>query len=380
VASIQARHTRACDSGKPWTTFDDATRDCTCEPTYYVVVREGGKLIRERVGKNRRAATRARDRIAVKVDEGDYQRPRTIRFAEFADTWLASLERKATTVASYRSTVAYAKVVLGGKVVRRISVADVAAFNEHLRGHKLSASSRAKHLRVLSACFASAVEHGYIARNPVKSLPRSERPRAAKREAAYFESAELPGLLAALPEGVYRAITEVALKSGARQGELIALRWGDVDLVQAVIRIRRTRTDGHLHEPKSHEQRDVDITPDVVELLGRLWGDLGQPGDETIVFPGATRDGYLDASTLRRELYRAMRAAGVDRVGPTGAARTFHSLRHTYAKRALELGQPISWLSRHLGHSSITVTDGVYGHFERAERKRHAAAMAGAFA
>ena len=56
-----------------------------------------------------------------------------------------------------------------------------------------------------------------------------------------------------------------------------------------------------------------------------------------------------------------MKAAGVDRVGPTGEKRTFHSLRHTYAKRSLEVGAQITWLSRHLGHSSVQVTTGVYG-------------------
>jgi integrase len=81
--------------------------------------------------------------------------------------------------------------------------------------------------------------------------------------------------------------------------------------------------------------------------------------------------GYLSATiVLRRELYPAMKRAGIPRVGPTGEKRTFHSLRHTYAKRAL---------SRHLGHSSLKVTSDVYGHFGRQERKAEAEQMAGVF-
>ena len=53
MASLQARHTRACATGKPWTTFESATEGCSCQPSYYVVVRDGGKLHRERVGRNR---------------------------------------------------------------------------------------------------------------------------------------------------------------------------------------------------------------------------------------------------------------------------------------------------------------------------------------
>jgi integrase len=74
-----------------------------------------------------------------------------------------------------------------------------------------------------------------------------------------------------------------------------------------------------------------------------------------------------------------MKRTEVPREGATGERRTFHSLRHTYAKLALENGRRITWLSRHLGHSSLKVTTDVYGHFERAERKREAAMMEGVF-
>lgn len=82
---------------------------------------------------------------------------------------------------------------------------------------------------------------------------------------------------------------------------------------------------------------------------------------------------------LRRHLYPAMAAAGVPRLGPTQENRTFHSFRHTFAKRALENGAQITWPSRHLGHSSLKVTTDIYGHWERAERKLQAAKMEGAF-
>ena len=371
MASLQARHQRTCDLGRPWTTFAEAGGGCTCDggPTYYVVVREGRTLHREKIGKNRKTAERALRKIGTAVDEGGYQPQRTIGFSAWADQWLESLERKATTVNSYRSTVAYGKTVFGDRPVRRLTVDDVARFNAHLRevdvrkatktrpAVKMSASTRGKHLRVLSACFNAAIAHGYAATNPVGKLPKAQRPRPVKRESAYFENAELPPLFAALTPGVNRNLCEVALKTGAREGELIAATWGDLDATEAVLRIRRTRTDGHLHEPKSHERRDVDLTNDVVKLLGRWWGELGQPADSTVTFPGATSHGYLDPSALRRELYRAMRAAGIPREG----------------------GAQITWLSRHLGHSSVQVTTGVYGHWERGERRKQAQQLAGAF-
>jgi integrase len=240
-------------------------------------------------------------------------------------------------------------------------------------------STRAKHLRVLNACLGSAVEHDYAGRVP--KLPKAERPRPTRKEAAYFENDELPRLFTAIgDEGVYRVLFETALKTGMRLGELTGLTWGDVDLVEATIRVRRSYTGSELSSPKNHERRDVDLTADLVELLGAWWGELGRPDDSTLVFPGETPGGYLNPTTvLRRELYPAMVAAEVPRVGPTGEKRTFHSFRHSYAKLALENGRRITWLSRHLGHSSLKVTTDIYGHFERAERKAEAERMAGVF-
>jgi integrase len=382
MASLQARHTRACALGKPWTPYADATERCTCPggPTYYVVVREGRKLHRERTGKNRRQAERALTRIQARVDEGAYVPQATIRFSDWGERWLRSLERKETTVASYRSTIAYASELFGGKVVRRLQPEDVARLNVLLRERGVSPSTRAKHLRVLGACLAAAIAHGYAARNPVRQLPRAERPRPVRKEAAYFTNEELPRLFAELPPGVSTVLFQLALKTGMRQGELLGLTWADVDLAEAIVRVRRTITDGHLSAPKNHERRDVDLTADLVTLLGAWWGELGSPKDETLVLAGDTRTGYLVPSTiLRRELYPAMSRAGIPRQGPTGEKRTFHSFRHTFAKRALESGRQITWLSRHLGHSSLQVTTDVYGHWERAERKREANLMEGVF-
>jgi integrase len=87
-------------------------------------------------------------------------------------------------------------------------------------------------------------------------------------------------------------------------------------------------------------------------------------------------DERIDRKTI---LYPAMKTAGIPRIGPTGTMRTFHSFRHTFAKVALENGRPLAWVSRHLGHSGIAITDRVYGHFERAAQKREIEALAGAF-
>ena len=78
-------------------------------------------------------------------------------------------------------------------------------------------------------------------------------------------------------------------------------------------------------------------------------------------------------------LRRAMTAASVSVVGPTGEKRTPHAFRHTFAKIALEQGRPITWVQRQLGHSTIVVTVDRYGHFEAAAQRREAEALDAAF-
>lgn len=390
MASIQARHARGCKLGRPWTTFDGA-RDsgCSCKPVYHVATRVDGRLVRERIGRNRQQAARARDKIATAVAEGDYRPQPDIAFRDWGRRWIDSLERKPTTCASYEATIAYATKTFGDKLVRRLVPGDISRFSAELKeirrstkedAKPLSDSTRAKHLRVLSACLSAAVAHGYAGRNVARELPKAERPRAGRKEAAYFLDDELTVLFAAVEPGVYHQLFECALKTGCRLGELLALTWADIDLTAAVLHVRRTRTDGHLGTPKSHERRDVDLTKDLVVSLGAWWGTLGKPADDALVFPGESPSGYLDPTVvLRRELYPAMVRAGVPREGPTGEKRTFHSFRHSFARVALEHGAELTWLSRHLGHSGTAITDTVYGHWGRAARKRQVKRLDGAF-
>ena len=384
MPSLQVRHSRLCVLEKPWTPAA-ALEGCTCSggPTYYVAVREGRKLHRERVGKNRRQAERALAKVQVSVDEGAFRALENVRFAAWADEWKASLRRpKANTVRSYDSTIAYAKQAFGERTVRRLTVADVHRFIRLMASAKIAPSTQAKHLRVLSSCLAVAVKRGYAARNPVEDLDESERPRAEERERPWFEDEELPTLFAKIPSGPFRTLFTLAVKTGMREGEILALTWGDVDLLGGVIHVRRNYTARELSTPKSKtSRRDVHVTEDVVELLGKWWAESGSPGDDTLVFPGRGRQGYLSSSTLtRRTLYPALDAAEIPRLhARTGVERDFHSFRHTFARIALENGKSIYWLSRHLGHSSTNVTEKHYGHFSTEAAKREVAELEGVF-
>jgi len=145
-----------------------------------------------RVGRNRREAERALRKVAVSVDEGAFRPQRNMTFADWGKDWLSSLERKPSTRHSYASSVKYAAEAFGRRRARDVRPDDIARMSIGLREAGLTASTRAKHLRVLHACFEAAVEHDFAGRNPVAALSKTQRPRAGKKEAAFFENHELP--------------------------------------------------------------------------------------------------------------------------------------------------------------------------------------------
>ena len=181
---------------------------------------------------------------------------------------------------------------------------------------------------------------------------------------------------------MYRTAFLLALQTGLRQGELVALTWQDVNLQERTLRVRRSVTAGVLSTTKSHEARTVDLAKSAAELLEAWWQAQsvgGWPAQDALVFP-AEAGGFLRGDSLYYRLRQVMQDASVPVEGPTGEPRGWHSLRHTYAKLALEHGASITWLQRQLGHSSIVVTIDRYGHWERAAAKREASKLDGAFA
>ena len=399
MASLQARHQKSCALGaKKWTT--PKPDGCTCTPTYYVVASSAERGGRRSVGKNLQLAKRELTATQSSQDRHEWH-PEDVRlFSEWADEWFASLRRpNANTLRSYISSLDYAKKAFGHKRLRTVSVADIQAclasmtrevtVDGRVVTEPISASTQAKHLRVFSAIFRVAVRQGLISRNPVDSLDVSQRPRAEHTEAPYFTDEELPVLLAALSD-YNRPLVKLALLTGMRRGELLALRWSHVDLLNGTIHVRVAYTDGlGVSPPKSLRSiREVELTGAAVSVLQELLQTQGMQDEDVLLFPPLvpTEDGYRHGYDIaRRVLYPAMRRAGIPRDGqhltpPTKANRTFHSLRHTYARVALENGVELSWLSRQMGHSSTAVTDTRYGHLSKTARKREVAKLEGAWA
>jgi integrase len=348
------------------------------------------------VGQNRREALRALDARRGDIARRTYRPLEEIRFDEWADQWLHGLTGKPTTRLVYSISLAYAKRSFGNKNVRDLTTGDMRRFLELIRTDfkrrrnrkrkpedgpvpDVSAATLAKHLRQLGACLQAALSEGYASHNPVRMLHKTAKPKVAKARPTYYTDEELARLWPELAERpLTLALHKTAAGTGLRIGELAALRWSDIDLLNRELQVHRTYVPGIGEQPpKSGEARTVDLTPRVARLL-EDWFALC--GNEGLVFERED-GGYLTSSYVTKQvLYKALARAGVPRLGEGGRKRDFHSLRHTFARIALEAGAEITWVKEQLGHSSITLTVDLYGHWSRASKKAQAERLANAFA
>jgi integrase len=176
----------------------------------------------------------------------------------------------------------------------------------------------------------------------------------------------------------------VALASGLRRGELLALRWQDVDLDGGTLRVEQaleeTKRGRVFKAPKTrHGRRMVTLPVSTVALLREHWKaqqeerlalGLGRAEPSSLVFAdwdGAPRSPRTLTQQWRKEMKKA------------GLKATFHSLRHTHASTLIAAGLDVLSISRRLGHGSPVITLGVYGHLFKSD-DRAAAIMEKALA
>jgi len=322
---------------------------------YHAVSRVNGRLVREPMGHNRKEAERRMRAIQVQIDQNVYDPPENVDFSEWCDRWLAGLRREETTRRTYRSSLTYAKQAIGKKPLRKVTTSDVRAFLDHVeranrsrkRPREVSSTTLAKHLRHLGACLQAAKAERLIADNPVRLLASSAKPKAQKKRPSYFTNDELGRLWPELAERpLLSYLCRLAVATGIRFGELAALRWDDVNLLDGEIVVSRTYSPGVGEKgTKSGEPRTVDLTPQAGRLLQEWYR---QTSGEGLVFEREV-GGYLVGGQVLDALYAAMGRAAVPRVGERGGKRTFHSFRNTFARIALEGGAQLTWVQAQLG-------------------------------
>jgi integrase len=295
-----------------------------------------------------------------------------LRFAKVSGWWaerfarrVATGERRERTLESHRYHLErHLLPMLAPRLIREITVADVARLLDDLRASGCSEKTLASALATLHSVMRFALRNGWITDNPVEQLEADERPRPTRRVQRVLGREEIARLLQfCLP--AYRALVATALFTGMRLSEVLGLVWDDVDLEGGSVRVRaqlsraRRGTPARRVAPKTRAAaRQIPLSPQLAALLRKHRSASPHKAGGDWVF--ATRNGtpLSQRNVQRTALARAARLAGLDR---DGSRLRFHDLRHTFASHLIiDLGLDVVQVSRILGHASVTTTLDVY--------------------
>jgi integrase len=312
-------------------------------------------------------------------------------------SWVETSIRPSCRPATYTRYVgiikaSICKAPIASLPLQKLRASHLEAYYASLSG-TFSPSTLTLHHAILHRALRKAVKDRVLVANPASDLdekPRRVRDKSAEAQKHFWTATEARAFLAAAKAAGPQpaALFALALDCGARKGELVGLRWADVDLDAATIRIvHQLLRSGEFGPLKAGKPRTITIGAETVALLrahrahqaeikirnrlyyrdhglvfAKEWGDLHGRAH--------TLGGPLQANNLgQREYARVIKAAGVKPI-------KFHGLRHTCATLLLQAGQPVHVVAERLGHAQVSITYEVYAHVLPDQQKDAAASLA----
>jgi integrase len=304
--------------------------------------------------------------------KGEYVDPSKLTVSEFVQRWLrdwAEANTSNKTITRYEQLLRkHVCSALGNLPIQKLRASHLQERYAALARGGLADRTRLHVHRVIHRMLRHATQWGVVHQNVATLV---DAPTVAAKEVNALSAADVRAVLERLRGRSLFPIASLALATGMRRGELLGLRWQDVDLDGAKVRVERSleqTTRGGLvfKAPKTrHGRRAITLPPSSVAELRAHWRaqqeqrlalGLGKAPDDAPVF--ATWDGSVRSPNgFTKEWSLAMSKAGL--------AITFHSLRHTHASTLIAAGLDVLTISRRLGHGSPTITLAVYGHLFR---------------
>ncbi|MGH2865061.1 MAG: tyrosine-type recombinase/integrase, partial [Solirubrobacteraceae bacterium] len=330
------------------------------------------------------------DAILVDARRGQLRQERTgLTFADVAEEWFqrGRLQRdwSASTQVDYRSVLdAHLLPEFGASRIEMIGAEEI----ERWRDALAKDGERARHtvnkiVTQLHAIFQHAVDYHGLISNPVAKVKRLRESYDAARF-DFYSPEEIHTLVATAARGAHRdprrpavSDTERALRaaedsqdaaiyltaalSGLRRGELLALRWEDVDFEQSSIRVFEGYSANRVGKPKSRKSRTVPMVEEIAHALSDLMTRRTQTAKGELVF--VSREGtHVDGSALRRRYRATLEAAGLRML-------RFHDLRHTFGSLAINVASIVQ-VQAWMGHADIKTTMRYLHHKSREDDAR----------
>ncbi len=293
--------------------------------------------------------------------------PRALRLGDWLTEWLAGRDGvRDSTIERYRQAIRRLPADLLAQELAKVTPEHLEACYRTLRSEGMAPAGVLKVHRVLHSALARAERREYVKRNVAALV---DAPRVPRTEVRTISAQQVLQLLDAARGDRFEALYVLAVSTGMRQGELLALRWQDVDLDAPSVMVRgslrrRGTTGLHRQETKTGHERRLDIAPTVADSLrghrthqleerlhaGDTWQDHG------LVFP--LPDGRPCAhSWFLRSSWNLLR----ERCG-IGPMPFKDATRHAAASLLLAGGVQLKVVQEVLGHSTIATTGNTYSH------------------
>lgn len=311
-------------------------------------------------------------KLVVSVHAGDYIEPSKMTVKEYLQYWLENHAKIALARKTWQEYEGCLKRRIYDEIgpipLSKIKALHIQQFINKVcspAGYNLSNRTARLDLAIISGAFKQAVYWGFIASNPCAGV---RQPRSTKSEMHILtkeQIREVQSYLADNPD--FLTVFQIALWSGARRGEILALKWQDVDFAGKRLMIRRSvdnanRSEIEDKETKSGRERSVPIAEEFKTIL-EAWE---KESKARLLALGE----HLKSShyvCLRKDGERMMPNWASHSWGKTAKAIgaenvRFHDIRHTFASLMLEAGVHPKAVSDMLGHSSIDITMNIYSH------------------
>ncbi|MET8504150.1 site-specific integrase [Streptomyces sp. NPDC004787] len=342
-------------------------KDGRLQAAVYVLQPDGRTARKFAYGKTWAECDAKRRALLDAVDNGVPVPTRSAKLSEWLPYWLDNIikpRRKRTTAAKYEVHIRlYLVPMLGAKRLQSLSVADVRRFLVQLEKKTSAATAKESH-RVLRTALTAACREELVSRNVATLV---EPPSVAARELSPWSLEETLDFLAAARKDPLYAAFVLAIALGFRRGEVVGLRWENVDLDKREIRVRtqRQRVAGEVYEddPKGRRRKQTLPLPAICVAPLR-WQRLKQAAARERAGEKWTETGYVFTTRTGqpiepRNLYRSF-----TRVAKNADLRVvrLHDARHGTATLLTAAGVPPRVVMEILGHSQIAVTMNVYTH------------------
>jgi len=316
-------------------------------------------------GRTRQEAKQKLEEAQRQAERGELVTPDKERLADYLLAWLEikKLRLKRSSYLQYRAHItAVIAPVIGAYPVQKLTARVIQGFISALCEQGKAPGSIRMTYAILSQALKDAVKRHLIGQNPCQDiiLPRDERDDEEELHALDAGQARL--LLDAARGTDLEALVTVALATGLRRGELLALKWSDIDFERGILRVQRQLTwnagEGYRETtPKTKGSRRSIVLADFA--LAALRRHKARQAERKLAAGAAwqeknlvfcdTKGGYLCPQTLRRGFLRLLAEAGLPPMH-------FHALRHTSATLLIALGTPLNVVQAILGHTTARMT------------------------